>query len=46
MFADFSEKAAALSDPALRALMLRVTDELSPYSAGDRILTDDRAPVV
>ena len=45
VFAGFAEKAAALSDPDLRALMLRVTDEITPYSAGNRILTDDRAPV-
>ena len=45
VFAGFAEKADALSDPELRALMLRVCDEVSPYSAGNLLLTDDRAPV-
>ena len=32
-------------DPALRGLMGRVLPELAPYEAGDRVMTDDRAPV-
>ena len=45
LFADFGAKAAALAAPDLRALMERVGTELVPYAAGERILTDDRAPV-
>ncbi len=33
------------SDSALRSLMSRTADNLEPYSLGDRVMTDDRAPV-
>ena len=33
------------SDPSLRSLMSRTADKLESYSPGDRIMTDDRAPV-
>ena len=45
LFADFDEKAAALPDVPLRALMQRLGAALEPYSPGELILTDDRAPV-
>lgn len=44
-FSAFAENAAALEDPALRALMRRIGDGLTPYAPGGRLLTDDRAPV-
>ena len=34
-----------VDDPAMAELMGRVSLRLTPYEAGDRILTDDRAPV-
>lgn len=45
MIERFREKANALENPDLYALMSRVNDGLVEYSAGDRILTDDKAPV-
>ena len=42
----FSEKAAELERSDLRSLMLdRVAPRLTPYTPGNRVLTDDRAPV-
>ena len=32
-------------DPALRGMMERVERRLAPYTAGERIMTDDKAPV-
>ncbi len=32
-------------DGQLRAMMARVSANLTPYEAGDRVMTDDRAPV-
>ena len=45
VFADFAEKAARTEADDLRAQLLRVADGLTPYESGDRLLTDDRAPV-
>ncbi len=41
----FGEKAAKVSDPDLRALLEQVNDNLVRYRGGDKILTDDKAPV-
>ena len=45
VFADFEENAAALESAELRGLMGQIGGALTAYQAGDRILTDDRAPV-
>ena len=36
---------ARCQDPELRGMMTRVSGRLVPYEAGNRIMTDDRAPV-
>ena len=36
---------ALCQDPELRGMMTRVSGRLVPYEAGNRIMTDDRAPV-
>ena len=36
---------ARCPDPELRGMMTRVSGRLVPYEAGNRIMTDDRAPV-
>ena len=36
---------ARCQDPELRGMMTRVSGRLVPYEAGERIMTDDRAPV-
>ncbi len=41
----FPGRAAAIGDEDLRNLMLRVDQEMIRYEAGDRIFTDDKAPV-
>ncbi|MCI9531766.1 MAG: fused MFS/spermidine synthase [Lachnospiraceae bacterium] len=41
----FEEKRKALEDPALSDMMETVSGCLEPYKPGDRILTDDKAPV-
>ncbi|MCM1133711.1 MAG: fused MFS/spermidine synthase [Ruminococcus flavefaciens] len=45
MIERFREKSTALENGDLYALMSRVNDGLVEYTAGDRILTDDKAPV-
>ncbi len=45
MIERFREKAGALDNPDLYTLMSRVNDGLVEYSAGDKVLTDDKAPV-
>ena len=53
LFASMEQEPTALlaaglervEDPALHALMSRVSDGLTPYAGGGRILTDDKAPV-
>ncbi len=45
VFADFAAKAEKSGDAELRRLMADVGGALTPYRAGNRILTDDRAPV-
>ena len=39
------ENTAKLTNAELKDMMETVQDELFPYTAGDRILTDDKAPV-
>ena len=41
----FEANTAALKQEALRRMMQIVRPELEPYTAGDHILTDDKAPV-
>ena len=43
--ADFAGQIAKEEDAALAAMMQRVADGLQTYKAGNRIMTDDRAPV-
>ena len=45
LFARFGEKTAALERADLRAMMARVEAGLVPCAAGERVLTDDKAPV-
>ena len=45
LFAQFSQKIADIPRDDLRALMARVEADLVPYTAGERVLTDDKAPV-
>ena len=45
VFADFDANAEELNNAELRALMGRIGGALTPHRAGDRVLTDDRAPV-
>lgn len=45
MLERLSENTASLDDPSLQDLMGYVSAGLSHYEAGDRILTDDKAPV-
>ena len=41
----FHQRIETLADPDLRLCMERVSDSLEGYKAGDRLLTDDKAPV-
>ena len=41
----FSQTVSRLSDSSYAAMMKEVSDRLAPYSGGDHILTDDKAPV-
>ena len=43
--ARLKEGLAQVEDPALQALLRRVSERLTPYAGGGHILTDDRAPV-
>ena len=43
--ARLAEGLGALSDASLRSLLERVDNRLTPYAGGDRVLTDDKAPV-
>jgi len=45
VFAGFAERAAAVDRPDLRALLLRESEELTPYVSHGYLLTDDHAPV-
>ena len=42
---NLKKNTALLQDPALSEMMQRVRAGMTAYTAGDRILTDDRAPV-
>ena len=45
MLANLESHKAAVADESLLAMMNMVSDNLFPYEAGDRIMTDDKAPV-
>ncbi len=45
MIKRMSENVEKEDDPELRALMERISSGLQKYSAGERVMTDDRAPV-
>jgi spermidine synthase len=45
MLENLSRNRALCADAQLRGLMERVEQNLRPYAAGDRVMTDDRAPV-
>ena len=45
MLAAFDQGRASISDPDLAAMMEQVSGRLTPVKGGNRILTDDKAPV-
>lgn len=45
MLAVMERNASLCGDAELRAMLGRISDGLSPYEAGDYLMTDDRAPV-
>ena len=45
MLSNLESHKAAVSDESLLAMMNTVSDNLLPSEAGDRIMTDDKAPV-
>ncbi|WP_343249718.1 fused MFS/spermidine synthase [Diplocloster hominis] len=45
MLAAFDQGRASISDPDLAAMMDQVSGRLTPVKGGNRILTDDKAPV-
>ena len=45
MLANLESHKAAVTDESLLVMMNVVSDNLLPYEAGDRIMTDDKAPV-
>lgn len=44
-YAGLRKREETVADESLRAMMNTVSDNLLPYEAGDRIMTDDKAPV-
>jgi len=45
MLVNMEKNKEAVTDESLLAMMNTVSDHLSPYEAGSRIMTDDKAPV-